>query len=276
MRYKDLEQKGVAILKSYEESIEAFKLKKFDFQLGKQLRLDFEQASQLIFSSCIYKLDEQYFNRFSHQTGAKSHHDVGYHQLIAHSFRTGAYFAVNSIKQLDNVSYEEIFEDLFVGIVHDLCKTEAYYYDSDIGSFAYNKEIIKHHALLSLQTIKKYVSGLKLSTKVLILNHMGGFQNLEDLKAQNIFDRLWRIKDRNLIRLQLLNNADMQKEGTFVISMLKDKEPFAIVDCYREAVDVLLSYAKAYKNEGYTTEIKQNVLYVAKGKTTKQIKINTL
>lgn len=177
-------------------------------------------AQNIINNSLDAELDS-YINRFievltdrypifmqewSIQTAAQKHHDVGRGGLKNHSIRLTKTLIKNVINMTQKVP--DIFTLTFAGITHDFCKV-YHYYEIDTNEYGIYDVAIKHHSKLSVEILEQNFQ-LKLSPAVraLILLHMSGFQNQEDMKALTIRERIWLMNLENLRILQLFNNAD--------------------------------------------------------------------
>ena len=78
-----------------------------------------------------------------------------------------------------------------IALFHDLCKVGLYAMGDD-GAYHSNKEMYKHHALLSVQRCAQLGITLSQKERVAILLHMaGGFFNEEDIAALMSGDRQW-------------------------------------------------------------------------------------
>ena len=177
-------------------------------------------AQNIINNSLDAELDS-YINRFievltdrypifmqewSIQTAAQKHHDVGRGGLKNHSIRLTKTLIKNVINMTQKVP--DIFTLVFAGITHDFCKV-YHYYEMDTNEYGIYDVAIKHHSKLSVDILEQNLQ-IKLSpaARALILLHMSGFQNQEDMKALTIRERIWLMNLENLRILQLFNNAD--------------------------------------------------------------------
>ena len=177
-------------------------------------------AQNIINNSLDAELDS-YINRFievltdrypifmqewSIQTAAQKHHDVGRGGLKNHSIRLTKTLIKNVINMTQKVP--DVFTLTFAGITHDFCKV-YHYYEMDTNEYGIYDVAIKHHSKLSVEILEQNFQ-LKLSpaARALILLHMSGFQNQEDMKALTIRERIWLMNLENLRILQLFNNAD--------------------------------------------------------------------
>ena len=98
-----------------------------------------------------------------------------------------------------------------------------FYFFKEDCSIDWDKEKYKHHALRTIQLIKKF--GWKFDTKykVMILLHMSGWENEEDLKALTLRDRLWLMNPKHILLVQAINWADMKATKDEELDELKNK-----------------------------------------------------
>ena len=153
------------------------------------------------------RLYPEFMERWSKQTGAQKWHDVGEGGLKNHSIRLAKIWIKNVIDTtVDTVP--SLFLLVFVAITHDFCKVYHYYKIND-NEYGVDAEQYKHHSKLSVDILEKEMGFvLEPAARTLILLHMSGFQNQEDMAALTKEDRDWLTDLRNIQILQLLNNAD--------------------------------------------------------------------
>lgn len=95
-----------------------------------------------------------------------------------------------------------------IALFHDLCKVGLYALGDD-GAWHSDKEMYKHHALLSVQRCEQLGIALSEKERVCILLHMaGGWWNAEDEGALSEKDREWIA--RNLRTIAAVQWADMK------------------------------------------------------------------
>lgn len=119
----------------------------------------------------------------------------GHHQnyaggLLEHCIAMGLWLYAKTTSCGGNINLA-VEECAKIALLHDLCKVGLYTLGED-GVYRSDKEMYKHHALLSVQRCKSF--GIKLSRKerISILLHMAGaWWNTEDRAALSLLDKLW-------------------------------------------------------------------------------------
>ena len=120
-----------------------------------------------------------------------------YHQnyaggLYEHCHMVGEYLYSRSNEVTTYAAIElTVGECARIALFHDLCKVGLYTKGAD-GAYHSDKELYKHHALLSVQRCEELGIMLSQKERVCILLHMaGGFCNPEDEAALTESDREW-------------------------------------------------------------------------------------
>ena len=150
--------------------------------------------------------DLQLYNQFIIAPASSKHHGAREQGLLQHSIAVTKNLSYWRERHNSELTPEDC---VIVGMLHDLCKADLYIRTKD--GYEYRKELAPHHALKSIDMIEKRLM-LKLTTlqRVLILLHMTGWENEEDLKALTKDDLEW-LKDINHVLLvQVMNWADMK------------------------------------------------------------------
>ena len=142
---------------------------------------------------------------------AKSHHQNYPGGLLEHSLKLCKFLFSRTIEggaRPENAIVLTVRQVAQVGLFHDLCKLHLYQKQAD-GTYAYDRNLLGHHAKLSVQIAHNLIGHLDPQVEICILLHMaGGFWNNEDYEELNDPMLIWAI--RNLRTVSAVQWADMK------------------------------------------------------------------
>ena len=142
---------------------------------------------------------------------AKSHHQNYPGGLLEHSLKLCKFLFSRTVEggaRPENAIALTARQVAQIGMFRDLCKLHLYQKQAD-GTYAYDRELIGHHAKLSVQIARNLVGRLDPQVEICILLHMaGGFWNNEDEAALTDTDRKWLTN--NLRTVSAVQWADMK------------------------------------------------------------------
>lgn len=98
---------------------------------------------------------------------------------------------VNAYKKQIDLNIESAFK---IGILHDLCKTVQYHWNKKEKKYEYDKELIKHHATLSINMCWMLGIELKTNEMACIRHHMNSWEENEDYLYETVAEAKWRAK----------------------------------------------------------------------------------
>lgn len=165
--------------------------------------------------------DKELFNKYVVAPAASRHHGAYKCGLVDHSLNVAVNLLEWRAQHLDCGLTKE--ECIFLGMFHDLCKVDTYILNDD-GTITYDKELIKHHALRTVELCKKFGWKLDTKCKVMILLHMSSWENEEDLKALTLRDRLWLMNPKHVQLVQAMNWADMAAAKREELAIANEKK----------------------------------------------------
>ena len=157
----------------------------------------------------MYKTDRNLYENFIKAPAASSHHSNYEGGLLDHSKNVAFNLLEWKNKHRDCELTEE--DCYIVGVLHDLCKTYLYKWNSDKNKYEADKSLYAHHAKLSIEMIQNRLV-IKLSTlqRILILLHMSSWSNEEDFEALTEEDLKWLYDKKHIQLVQAMNWADMK------------------------------------------------------------------
>ena len=160
----------------------------------------------LEFLDILERQDSVLFKKFITAPAASKHHGNYECGLVDHSLNV----AVNLLEwRAAHKGCDLTIEDcVLVGMMHDICKADTYYIDTD-GKAKCIRELYPHHALRSIDIIERLGFRISRKLKIMILLHMSSWENDEDIDALTFRDKLWLMNPRHVQLVQAMNWADM-------------------------------------------------------------------
>lgn len=151
----------------------------------------------------------KFLRMFIVSPASKGHHQNYEGGLIEHSYLFAAYLysRTNEGGYVGTVPLSLSIIDCFeIALFHDFCKVGLY--KKTANGYAYNPDVVKHHAKLSIEYAQKLGYMINPKVKICIALHMSSWWNKEDENLLDDEDRVW--VSQHLADIAAVQWADMK------------------------------------------------------------------